>query len=103
MKKAKLIAQQLKKELEQYKSFVGLYLYGSWIKGTAKKDSDIDIVAIFKSKNNEYKNSILKAWDLELQNNVVIDFHPFLLKHLQKDRLYFDEIKKGIYYGRKIN
>lgn len=103
MKKAKLIAQKLRKELQQYKSFIGLYLYGSWIKGTAKTNSDIDIVAIFKNKNKEYTKSIIKAWDLELQNDVVIDFHPFLLKQLQKDNLYFDEIKKGIYYGKKTN
>lgn len=98
-----MIAQKLKKELEQYKSFIGLYLYGSYVKGTAKKNSDIDIVAIFKNKNKEYKESILKAWNLELQNDVIIDFHPFLLEQLQKDSLYFDEVKKGIYYGEKNN
>ncbi len=100
MKVAKIIALKLKKELEKYKSFVGLYLYGSRIKGTARKDSDIDIVAIFKKKNKEYSQSIMNAWNLEIEDNVVIDFHPFVLKNIEKDIFYFNEVKKGIYYGR---
>lgn len=35
-----------------------LILYGSWIKGTARKDSDIDLVAIFDGLDKETQKSV---------------------------------------------
>lgn len=100
MKKAKLIAKELRDKLLEYSDFVGLYLYGSQVTEKAAKDSDIDIVAIFKDSKDDYEDAILKAWDLELENNVIIDFHPFSFSQISLDPFYFNEIKKGIYYAR---
>lgn len=100
MKNAKLIAKKLRDKLKEYNDFVGLYLYGSHITDKATPQSDIDIVAIFKTEKDSYEDAILKAWDLEIQNNVIIDFHPFSIKQLDSDPFYFNEIKKGTYYAR---
>ncbi len=100
MKNAKLIAKKLRAKLREYNDFVGLYLYGSQITQEARADSDIDIVAIFENVKDDYDDIILKAWDIEIKNNVIIDFHPFSLKQLDLDPFYFNEVKKGIYYAR---
>lgn len=100
MKNAKLIAKKLRDKLREYNDFIGLYLYGSQITDKATSQSDIDIVAIFETEKDTYEDAILKAWDLEIQNDVIIDFHPFSLKQLNLDPFYFNEIKKGIYYAR---
>ncbi len=42
-----------------------LILYGSWAKGTAREDSDIDLLAIFEKVNGELRKSV---WDIT--NNV---------------------------------
>ena len=37
----------------QFPDLKGLYLYGSQIKGTSHKDSDIDVIAIFDEVSRE--------------------------------------------------
>lgn len=97
--KAKKIAEKLRDSLKEYNDFIGLYLYGSQINNKAHKDSDIDIVAVFEKNENE-NETILKAWDLEIEHNVVIDFHPFSVEQLNLNPFYYNEIKKGLYYAR---
>lgn len=100
MKKAEKIAIELRNKLKEYNDFVGLYLYGSQVSGKATKDSDIDIVGVFK-KNRDFDSSIaMKILDLDLEFNVVVDFQRMSLSSLKKDPLYYNEIKKGIYYAR---
>ncbi len=36
-------------------NIIGLVLYGSWAKGTAREDSDIDLIAVFNSVDNEIR------------------------------------------------
>lgn len=100
MKKAIEIAKKLKEKLKKYADFEGLYLYGSQVTGKAKKDSDIDIVAIFKNNRDNSKEVLGDAYDIELDNDIILDFHPMTLEQLQIDWFYFNEIKKGIYYAR---
>lgn len=100
MKNAKLIAKKLRDKLKEYKDFVGLYLYGSHIKNRATENSDIDIVAIFEDSKSDYEDAILNAWDLEIENDVIIDFHPFSSSQIDLDPFYFNEVKKGIYYAK---
>lgn len=97
---AKKIAQELRDILRKYDDFIGLYLYGSYAKGTASADSDIDIVAVFKTDRSNETEVHGEPLAVELQYDVVIDFHPKTPEELNLNWIYFNEIKKGFYYGR---
>lgn len=100
MRKAVKIAQILKEKLKKYADFEGLYLYGSQVTGKTNKYSDIDIVAIFKENRDNSKEVLGDAYEVELENDIILDFHPMTLEQLKIDWFYFNEIKKGIYYAR---
>lgn len=100
MAKAKDIAKKLLEKLKKYDDFEGLYLYGSQVTGKANKDSDIDIVGIFKNNRDNSKDVLRDAYKIELDNDIILDFHPMTLEQLQIDWHYFNEIKKGIYYAK---
>ena len=94
------IAKELRDRLRKYDDFIGLYLYGSHTKGTATPDSDVDIVGVF-STNRDYSGEVIvEAWDLEIEKDIIIDFHPMTPENLEIDWMYFNEIKKGFYYAR---
>ena len=42
----------------------GIYLYGSYAKGTAREDSDIDIAVIVDRVPGDYLNAVSKLWGL---------------------------------------
>lgn len=100
MVKATDIAKKIKEKFKKYADFEGLYLYGSQATGKAHKDSDIDIVAIFKNNRDNSDEVLDDAYDVELENDIILDFHPMTLEQLKIDWFYFNEIKKGIYYAR---
>ena len=100
MNLAKKIAKKLLEKLKKYDDFEGLYLYGSQVTGKATKDSDIDIVGIFKKNRDNSKEVLKDAYKVELENDIILDFHPMTLEQLKIDLHYFSEIKKGIYYAR---
>lgn len=97
----KAIINELRDKLSKYNDFQGLYLYGSQVSGIPKPDSDIDVVAIFKEKHS-FKESLEihgQALDLELEYDVLLDFHPMTEEELNLNWMYFDEVKKGIFYA----
>ncbi len=86
----------------KYSDFLGLYLYGSYAKGTAKKNSDIDIVALFKDEiTKEKRYSIYDIlMEIEYKLDVLFDFHPMTTNELKSNPVFFDEVtNKGIYYA----
>ncbi|OGI00394.1 MAG: hypothetical protein A2Y25_02265 [Candidatus Melainabacteria bacterium GWF2_37_15] len=97
---AKEIAQELRDILRKYEDFVGLYLYGSYAKGTAGPDSDIDIAAIFEKDRSSETDVHGETLEIELEHDVIIDFQPTTLEELNLNWIYFNEVKKGFYYGR---
>ena len=99
-KKAVEIAKKLKEKLKKYTDFEGLYLYGSQVTGKSNKYSDIDIVAIFKQNRDHSRDVLHDAYSIELENDIILDFHPMTLEQLNENWFYFNEIKKGIYYAR---
>jgi len=97
---ARQIAQELRDKLRKYDDFIGLYLYGSQVSGKATEESDIDIVGVF-NKDRSHENYFHgEALDVELEYDVIIDFHPMTFDELNLNWLYFNEIKKGVYYAR---
>lgn len=100
MIEATKIAQELKDKLKEYEDFEGLYLYGSQAKGNFKENSDIDILAVFNTDRTYDKSVGAKVYDLDLEYDIIIDFHRTTPAELEADYIYSREVKKGIYYAR---
>lgn len=98
--KAKKIAEELRDKLKVYDDFIGLYLYGSYACGTPHEDSDIDILALFANDKRGNRAPLMDAWDLEIANDVIIDFHAYTPQQFEFNRLYCENVKKGFYYAR---
>jgi len=97
----KIIDELIKLIKEQFPDLKGLYLYGSQVKGTAHKDSDIDLVAIFEETSREKLFEICGILsDLEYKYDVYIDLHPYTETDLERNPYYHYEVtNKGIYYA----
>ena len=54
-----------------------IYLYGSWARGTAGKDSDIDIAVIVDELPEDYLGTLKLLWKLTRGEGV--DIEPVLL------------------------
>jgi len=78
-----------------------IILYGSFIKGTADEDSDIDIAVIFRAKIDRSKE-MDKIYDflyeLELESGELISIKPLSNEELKNSRwpLYTHIKKEGI-------
>lgn len=42
-----------------------------------------------------------EALEIELAQNVFIDLHPMTIEELNLNYIFFDEVKKGLYYGAR--
>jgi len=96
------IIQELNKLIkEQFPDLKGLYLYGSQVKGTSHKDSDIDIVAIFDEVTREKRYEIGGILgDLEYKYDIYIDLREYTLSDLERNPIYYNEVvNKGQYYA----
>ena len=87
--------------VRQYKNLVlnhfesaTIYLYGSYSKGKAKPDSDIDVEVVVP----EVKEDLLKAyallWSLTWDVNTLIE--PILIDESHPSPLYEDVLRTGI-------
>ncbi len=56
----------------------GIYLYGSYVRGTQNKDSDIDIAVIVDELPEDYQGTLTLLW--KLTRGEGIDIEPVLLK-----------------------
>ncbi len=88
----KTILKTLKKELKiLYKEkFVGLVLYGSYARGDANVESDIDIFVLLDRVKNPFKERQKFAdiiWKLSLKNDIVISALPISIKEFNENRL----------------
>lgn len=96
----KLIKELNKRIFEKYKDFKGSYLYGSLIKGTAKENSDIDVIAVFENitweKDFEISGIIC---DLMYKYDTYIDLHSYSQEKLNNNPFFLSEvIDKGLFY-----
>jgi len=83
------------------KNFEGLYFYGSYVKGNAKKDSDVDVVVILNNAGDRNIRGII--WDivsfLDYKYDMVFDLHPMTREELERNPVLHDEVvNKGIFY-----
>lgn len=99
--KNKLIKELNSYLSKKYSDFKGCYLYGSRIKKTYHKDSDVDIVAIFGviDINKDFKMRRIIC-ELMYKYDVYIDFQTYTLDELAKNPIYYNEVvNKGLFYA----
>ena len=71
-----------------------LYLYGSYIKGNYREDSDIDIAVVVESLSDNYFDDTPLLWKLRRRISNLIE--PVLLTEDMDNPLYRDITKTGI-------
>lgn len=96
----KLVKELNSRIAKEYPDFKGCYLYGSRVKKTHHKDSDVDIVAIFdyidRAKDFEIRGIVC---ELMYIYDVYIDFRTFTLESLINTPGFGDEVvNKGKFY-----
>ncbi|MDD3013804.1 MAG: nucleotidyltransferase domain-containing protein [Candidatus Gastranaerophilales bacterium] len=97
----KIMKELLQRIKQQYPDLKGLYLYGSQVKGTSNKDSDIDVVALFPTEPDYDKELEIGGIISELmyKYDVYIDLHEYTPETLKRNPYYYNEVaNKGIYY-----
>lgn len=77
-----------------------MYLYGSQARGDFRKDSDIDIVAVFGAENKEKRRIIWRIVSkVEYDFGVNIDLHPMTKQDLEKNTIFHSQVvEKGLFY-----
>lgn len=100
----KIIKELNKIVKESYSGFKGSYLYGSQVKGTAHKYSDIDIVLLFDS-DLERKQKLDLAGiigNIEYKYDIFIDYHPYTMQELERNPFYYESVvEEGKYFDRE--
>ena len=71
-----------------------VYLYGSYSKGTAREDSDIDLAVVVPSLEGDYMLTSAKLWRLTMDINTLIE--PILIEECHPSPLYEDILQTGM-------
>lgn len=71
-----------------------VYLFGSYSKGCARPDSDIDIAVVGPSINGDYYSTAAHLWRITMDVNTLIE--PVLIKENHPSPLYEDILQTGI-------
>lgn len=88
------IAVEYKKEVSKVLDFSAIYLYGSYSKGTARADSDIDIAVIVPHLNDNWFLTVKKLWRAGRAVNSLIE--PVLIEEDEPSPLYDEVTRWGI-------
>jgi predicted nucleotidyltransferase len=71
-----------------------LIIYGSWAKGTAKEDSDIDLLALFE-KVDDHIRKFLYEIEKKISTEIAITLVPASVEEFQKEKIpLYTAIKK---------
>lgn len=95
--------ERVKKELlERFgPNLTSLILHGSWVKGTAREDSDIDLVAVFRELDGEIRKALFDIEMREAERRITIV--PATENEFSKETIpLFTAVKREgkILYGR---
>ena len=88
------IAQRYKAAVAEHFPIKALYLYGSYSKGNATEDSDIDIAVVVDRLCDNYFEDTPVLWKLRRKISNLIE--PVLLTEDPHNPLYVDILKTGI-------
>ena len=79
------------KEISKHYNIKGVYLFGSYAKGTNNEDSDIDVAIIINSDNNAF--DLMVELMLLTQNiDLRIEPHPIKVKDFEEGNPFVQEI-----------
>ena len=71
-----------------------VYLYGSYSKGTAHKNSDIDVAVVVPKLHADWLDTSAQLWNKTRQISTLIE--PVLIDAEQQSPLYDDVMRTGI-------
>ena len=85
--------KKYKKMLSQHMSFDELILYGSYAKGNARKDSDIDVAIVVKTLSGDYFATRPLLW--KIRREVDDRIEPVLIEKDHDESGFLSEIMKN--------
>ena len=88
------IAKQYKKAVVNAIGPAKVYLFGSYSKGCARPDSDIDIAVVVPRVNGDYLSMAASLWRITMDINTLIE--PVLIEEIHPSPLYEDIMQTGI-------
>lgn len=71
-----------------------IYLYGSYSKGTAHKDSDIDVAVVVPKYDGDWWAASASLWGATRKVNTLIE--PVLMEDCHPSPLYEDVMRTGM-------
>jgi len=87
------IAKEYKQAVMNQLGPVTVYLYGSYSKGTANENSDIDLAVVVPQLDGDYMSASAKLWRLTMDINTLIE--PVLIEKCHPSPLYEDILRTG--------
>lgn len=93
-RKAVSIAKQYKHAVINAIGPAKVYLFGSYSKGSARPDSDIDIAVVVPSVKGDYLSMSARLWRITMDINTLIE--PVLIEEIHPSPLYEDILQTGI-------
>ena len=88
------IAKQYKKAVVNAIGPAKVYLFGSYSKGCARPDSDIDIAVVVPRVNGDYLSTAASLWRITMDISTLIE--PVLIEEIHPSPLYEDIMQTGI-------
>jgi predicted nucleotidyltransferase len=88
------IVKEYKKAVLKQISDAKIYLYGSYSKGTARPESDIDVAVVVPAIQDDWLDMSTTLWLLAPQVNYLIE--PVLIDQRFPSPLYDDVLRTGI-------
>ena len=88
------IVKQYKDAIINQISDAKVYLYGSYSKGTARPESDIDVAVVVPAINDDWLDVSTTLWLIAPQINYLIE--PVLIDQRYPSPLYDDVLRTGI-------
>ncbi|MBQ7610383.1 MAG: nucleotidyltransferase domain-containing protein [Bacteroidales bacterium] len=86
--------QEYKDKVLGYFSPATIYLYGSYSRGTARPDSDIDVAVVVPEVKGDFLQASSLLWSLTWGVNTLIE--PVLIDKRYPSPLYEDVLQTGI-------
>lgn len=87
------IVNEYKKAVQSFAGDAKLYLYGSYSKGTARPESDIDVAVVLPQAEDRWALSA-RLWRATRKVNTLIE--PVLIEAKYDSPLYEDVLRTGI-------
>ena len=88
------IVKDYKKAISHLFDAATVYLYGSYSKGNARPESDIDVAVIVPKLNNDWLKLSTRLWMIAPKVNLLIE--PVLMEANEPSPLYDDVMRTGI-------